>query len=138
MVRDVSVNGIDVHRSSGSVGTLHMNDPPVPQDWPLDELTGLGADGLAYPGETDLPAPSLGTAPNRDSLGPCLYLGPAGQRCDGHSVDGMYCVEHPSGEIARRIAHPRRVVAATVTIVALLWPYLDELLHELIRWKHSR
>jgi hypothetical protein len=115
-----------------------MNDPPVPQDWPGDEMTLLGADGLAYPGETDLPAPSPGTLPNRNSSGPCLYLGPAGQRCYRRSIDGMYCVGHPLGEIARRIANPRRVVAATVTIVALLWPYLDELLHELIRWKQSR
>jgi hypothetical protein len=32
---------------------------------------------------------------------------------------------------------PRRILAAAVTIMVLLWPYLDELVHEIIGWKHS-
>jgi hypothetical protein len=44
---------------------------------------------------------------------------------------------HRPGGIASKMRDPRRILAAAVTIMVLLWPYLDELVHEIIGWKHS-
>ena len=70
--------------------------------------------------------------------GPCLYLGPAGQRCSRQALAGGFCAVHGHGGRARSIKNPARVLAAAGAAAALLWPYLEDVVRELIRWAHSR
>jgi hypothetical protein len=70
-------------------------------------------------------------------LGPCLYLGPEGQRCDERAFDGGYCAKHQSGAKAP-ISSGSKVVAASIGIIGLIWPYLADLFREIIRFIHSQ
>jgi hypothetical protein len=84
--------------------------------------------------------PSLAEPIHTDSRdrGPCLYLGPAGQRCNRAALDGGFCASHrPGRRIASAIRDPARVLAATIAIVALLWPYLHDVVRELLQWINS-
>src|ERR1700678_3615662 len=65
---------------------------------------------------TDEPQDSA-SAPVKPSLpvadqGPCLYLGPNGQRCDRGAVEDGFCAIHRPGGIASKIPQPGRVAAA--------------------------
>jgi hypothetical protein len=89
-------------------------------------------------------APLLNVAPISDSaaagpggLGPCLYLGPNGQRCSEPALVGGFCSKHQPGaaKVARRVLP--RVVGAGIGILAAMWPVLADLLREVIRWIHS-
>ena len=72
--------------------------------------------------------------PARTDLGPCLYLGPAGQRCKRLALEGGFCALHQPGSPTpvRSAVSPRRVGVA-LTILALLWPILADVVRELIR-----
>jgi hypothetical protein len=108
-----------------------MDIEPLPQGTP-------GADAVDDPGGIeDLPSLAPRTTTSGADSGPCLYLGPAGQRCDRRAVEGGFCAVHRPGGIASRVGNPGRILAAVAAIVTLLWPYLDELVHEIIRWRHS-
>ncbi|MGC2332263.1 MAG: hypothetical protein WA581_12475 [Candidatus Acidiferrales bacterium] len=66
--------------------------------------------------------------------GPCLYLGPSGERCGRRALDGGFCALHQPG--ARRLAASKpaakRMAAVIGALVALL-PWLGDLIRELIR-----
>ncbi|MGA7916628.1 MAG: hypothetical protein WCA00_15450 [Candidatus Acidiferrales bacterium] len=69
--------------------------------------------------------------------GPCLYLGPKGQRCGNPAVAGGFCARHqPDAPKAATRGVPR-VVAAGIGILAAMWPVLADLLREVLRWIHS-
>jgi hypothetical protein len=70
--------------------------------------------------------------------GPCLYLGPAGQRCSRSAVKGGFCALHQPGAVLRKISKPSKLLAAIAGIVGVLWPYVYDFVHELIRWIHPR
>ena len=70
-------------------------------------------------------------------LGPCLYLGPAGQRCDQRAFEEGYCAQHQPGARPPIVAGSK-VVAASFGIIGLLWPYLADLVREIIRLMHSQ
>ena len=102
-------------------------------DWPMDgvpegrsegertELEHIGSE--AVPGESE----SRGQ-------GPCLYLGPAGQRCNRPALAGGFCARHGSGGPRDAIKNPARILAAALGVVALLWPYVSDLVREIIHW----
>jgi hypothetical protein len=72
------------------------------------------------------------------SQGPCLYLGPGGQRCARPAVEGGHCRKHHVDPSLRESARSyARVIAATVALVIIVWPYISELLRDLIRWLSS-
>jgi len=75
--------------------------------------------------------------PVKTDLGPCLYLGPAGQRCYEKAFEGGYCAKHQPGAAAP-IVGSSKVVAASAGIIGLLWPYLADLVREIIRLIHSQ
>jgi hypothetical protein len=83
--------------------------------------------------EEERVAMPLGLAGNADH-GPCLYLGPAGQRCSRRALQGGFCGLHQPG--ARRLvgstAGAKRVAAVIGALVALL-PWLGDLIREVIR-----
>ena len=76
-------------------------------------------------------------APQRaptDDQGPCLYLGPSGQRCGRRAVAGNFCARHQPGA-SQTLSLPqisRRGVAA-IGLLAVLWPVLADLIREIVR-----
>ena len=69
--------------------------------------------------------------------GPCLYLGPSGQRCAKLALEGGFCAVHAPGSGAAITPNRRRVLAAVAAIIGILWPYVDDVVREIIRWMHS-
>jgi hypothetical protein len=72
-------------------------------------------------------------------LGPCLYLGPAGQRCVSRATISGFCHRHQPDASAIRepidkpLLSPRRL-GAIFTILALLWPLLADIVRALMRY----
>jgi hypothetical protein len=86
-------------------------------------------------------APLLSSTPRTDGAdqGPCLYLGPAGQRCDRRAIEGGYCARHrPGASALPKPALFTKTLAAIAAVAGLLWPYIADLVREVIRWMHSR
>jgi len=83
----------------------------------------------------DFPLNEPISSPNNYDLGPCLYLGPAGQRCDRRAVEGSFCLRHQPDAIseALRTQFPRRALAV-IGVLAVLWPVLADLIRELMRF----
>jgi hypothetical protein len=69
--------------------------------------------------------------------GPCLYLGPSGQRCAKPALEGGFCALHSPHSSEATAPHRRRVLAAVAAIAGILWPYVGDLVREIIRWMHS-
>jgi hypothetical protein len=101
-------------------------------DEPYDETTGE-----THAAQEEFPEsePPLATAAG--DLGPCLYLGPAGQRCNRRAVEGSFCARHQldsGGQFpALSVAQISRRTVAILGLLAVLWPVLADLVHELIR-----
>ncbi len=76
--------------------------------------------------------PAAGT-----NWGPCLYLGPSGQRCAKPALEGGFCAVHSPGSGAAIAPNRKRVLAAVAAIIGILWPYVDDVVREIIRWMHS-
>jgi hypothetical protein len=83
--------------------------------------------------ERERAAVPAGLAGNAD-YGPCLYLGPVGQRCDRRALAGGFCAWHRPGARPPVGSTPsaKRVAAVIGALVALL-PWLGELIRELLR-----
>ncbi|MGA2510243.1 MAG: hypothetical protein ABSG27_08415 [Candidatus Acidiferrales bacterium] len=108
---------------------------PRPEGIPRDML----ANADSYEGESTYPLVGTGPQPaGRVDHGPCLYLGPVGQRCDKRALAGGFCAKHRPGGMPQAIRNPARVLAAAIAIVALLWPYIHDVLREIIRWMQTR
>jgi len=75
--------------------------------------------------------------PSAKDWGPCLYLGPSGQRCARPALEGGFCAIHSPGSAAAITPNRRRVLAAVAAIIGILWPYVDDVVREIIRWMHS-
>src|SRR5271170_1650542 len=81
---------------------------------------------------------SSSTRDSNSDQGPCLYLGPNGQRCDRRALAGGYCASHrPGGISLPKIALTKRTLAAIAAASWFLWPYLGEVVREIVRWMHS-
>jgi hypothetical protein len=93
------------------------------------ELSGQAAQTMGSPKETAQP-----------DLGPCLYFGPAGQRCDRRATAGGFCARHQPKDAAslgetRSVSIPqisKRALGAA-GILAVVWPILYDLIRELLR-----
>jgi hypothetical protein len=66
--------------------------------------------------------------------GPCLYFGPAGQRCDRRATRDGFCDRHQLGlpALASPMLTPKKI-AAFLMALAVLWPELARLLSALAR-----
>ncbi|MFZ0084599.1 MAG: hypothetical protein WA211_08980 [Candidatus Acidiferrales bacterium] len=73
----------------------------------------------------------------RQNQGPCLYLGPSGQRCSNAATVGGFCTRHQPGEASTVSRGVSRLAAAGIGILAVMWPVLADLLREVLRWIHS-
>jgi hypothetical protein len=78
---------------------------------------------------------------SQGNLGPCLYFGPAGQRCDRRASAGGFCARHQPND-ADRFAEMRSASLPQISkralgaagIIAVLWPILFDLIRELLRF----
>ncbi|MDE3111029.1 MAG: hypothetical protein KGL02_13960, partial [Acidobacteriota bacterium] len=93
-------------------------------------------------GQDDLgPVPTafLTPAAAASDQGPCLYLGPAGQRCSQRAVKGGFCAAHQPGVTARaKVAKRSKIAAAIAGILGARWPYVYDFVHALMRIFHPR
>lgn len=89
----------------------------------------------AHPTRFEVPGGggSAAAAPNPD-YGPCLYLGPSGERCDLRALEGGFCALHEPGVKRPAINSPAtKRIAAVVAALAALLPWLTDLIREIIR-----
>lgn len=70
------------------------------------------------------------------AYGPCLYLGPRGQRCDRPALEGGFCARHTADAIDIGPWTWFRRLAALLVVVAILWPIVEAFLDELSHWRH--
>jgi len=69
------------------------------------------------------------------SGGPCLYLGPRGERCSRPALEGGYCARHGGSPAASSpVRSYTRVLAATLALIMLVWPYISDLVRDLLHW----
>jgi hypothetical protein len=72
---------------------------------------------------------------NRVAQGPCLYLGPAGERCSRPALEGGYCAKHHSDPDLRGPGRSyTRVLVATAALVIIIWPYIADLVRDVMSW----
>jgi hypothetical protein len=94
-----------------------------------DALIGIIGDGAA--------GASVGEALElaRTDGGRCLYLGPAGQRCDRAALASGFCRKHSSGRTDEAPGSSRAMkrAAAVIGALAVLWPVIADLVRELLR-----
>ncbi|HXA76287.1 MAG TPA: hypothetical protein VNV41_04070 [Candidatus Acidoferrales bacterium] len=89
-------------------------------------------------GSTDGRALYLPTSDSNPDQGPCLFLGPRGQRCDRRALAGGYCAIHRPGAISLpKVALSKKSLAAIAAIAGVLWPIIADLVREILRWIHS-
>jgi hypothetical protein len=83
--------------------------------------------------------PSLLESVVSDAQGPCLYLGPEGQRCTRPARADGFCSRHqPGSETAKPgSGGVSRIAAASIGILAALWPIIFDVLRIIIRWIHA-
>jgi hypothetical protein len=82
--------------------------------------------------DSQVDAASAPAAPQ--SNGPCLYLGPSGQRCARPATEGMFCRVHGGAGHLLSIRGIARILAVAAVIGMLLWPYLSHLVGEIVGW----
>jgi hypothetical protein len=65
--------------------------------------------------------------------GPCLYLGPSGQRCDRRAVEGGFCTLHEAGATPPASSKPTaKRMAAIIGALAALLPWLTDFIRAII------
>jgi hypothetical protein len=70
-----------------------------------------------------------------DSQGPCLYFGPKGERCSRPALEGGYCAVHQANGAASLSARSySRVLAASLALILIVWPYISDLVRDLLHW----
>jgi len=83
--------------------------------------------------------------------GPCLYFGPAGERCDRRALRDGYCSAHlaskpnqlastdaTAGPAAEKpYQRTIKVVSALIALLGFLAPLLENVIREFLRWLHS-
>jgi len=96
-----------------------------------------------YGGDFGIATPSpAGSPSNGADQGPCLYFGPRGQRCNRRALIGGFCAIHqPGGSfsgVPGATSKPsKKFIASVLAIVAVIWPYLADIVREVIRWIHA-
>jgi hypothetical protein len=110
-----------------------------------DSASGGGEFGIGsidekgdYSDDFGIKTLSAGAPSSGADQGPCLYLGPRGQRCDRRATKAGFCAIHQPGAAIGGIAKPsKKLIASLLAIVAVIWPYLADIVREVIRWIHA-
>jgi hypothetical protein len=123
--------GID---SGGEFGVASLTQP-------TDFGIGTIVEGDNYGRDFGIPTtPPVGILAKGADQGPCLYFGPRGQRCSRRATNAGFCAIHqPNGGVAASgIPKPsKKFIASLLAIAAVVWPYLADILREVIRWIHA-
>ncbi|MGH9685254.1 MAG: hypothetical protein ACRD4S_16785 [Candidatus Acidiferrales bacterium] len=127
----VSVNGI---RKSSNAAEEQRGGSP----WNAWGGDGFGIEPVPEDTVYGIRTATTGIEKPDQHLGPCLYLGPAGERCYRPALDGGFCSKHDPNAVKSKISVPSRVAAASLGILGVLWPYVADLVKEIIRWMHAR
>jgi len=112
---------------------------------PNDFGIGTIVEGDNYGRDFGIPtSPPVKIASKGADQGPCLYFGPRGQRCSRRATNAGFCAIHQpdgvpaSGVAASGISKPsKKFIASLLAIAAVVWPYLADILREVIRWIHA-
>lgn len=111
-------------------------DPDMPSGTSWQHLpSSYTADYLPVSGISA--SPTSANPATAKNWGPCLYLGSSGQRCARPALESGFCAVHSPGSGAVITPNRRRVLAAVAAILGILWPYVDDVVREIIRWMHS-
>lgn len=112
-------------------------DAPRPPDLSPPKAA---ADDAAPPSRR---GPNGRVTPSAADLGPCLYFGPAGERCDRRAVSGSFCSRHqpaplgsPTAGRSLSIPQVSKRALGAAGIIAVLWPILADLIREILRLLH--
>lgn len=70
--------------------------------------------------------------------GNCLYFGPGGERCNRPALESGFCLEHAGNMEDKTSTKPKKVIAAIMAILALLWPVLGDVVKFIMRWIRQR
>jgi hypothetical protein len=108
-------------------------------EWPSVNIHGLKQGRTTprsepFPGNRSEQLPPKPSVANRGDLGPCLYFGPAGQRCDRRATRDGFCQRHQPGAsvILAPFFTPKKLAAFLIAL-AMLWPELTRFLSALAR-----
>jgi len=123
MGRVVTVNAS--RGSTGSAGRFGIGSIAEPDDYGRDWGISTSA--------------PVGIVAKGADQGPCLYLGPHGQRCSRRATHAGFCAIHqPDGITSAGIPRPsKKLIASLLAIAAVVWPYLADIIREVIRWIHG-
>ena len=138
--------GVRVNDGSGSKGPGATPEGPgweervgIHGQWETQPVGDLGRDYEAEPGDYRIPNwPRGETAATKSAakadLGPCLYFGPGGQRCDRRATKDGFCARHQSGApaIAAPFLTPKKIAAFFIA-TAMLWPEIVKVVAALLR-----
>jgi hypothetical protein len=127
-MRDAMGRVVTVNASRGSVGSageFGIGSIAEPDDYGRD--FGIST------------SPPVGMLTKGADQGPCLYFGPRGQRCSRRATNAGFCAIHqPDGVAAAGISKPsKKLIASLLAIAAVVWPYLADIVREVIRWIHA-
>jgi hypothetical protein len=125
MDRFVTVNASRVSNAPGN--ELAFNSLGPPSD---DREDDFGIEIAPFPS----------SSPAGGNQGPCLYLGPRGERCGRPALANGFCARHQTGNqaISKPIAKPSpKLIAAVLAIIGMLWPLLADAVREVLRWIHT-
>ena len=102
----------------------------LPQSYVRSNSEAFSVHSIAQPA----PNESLSSRSMPADLGPCLYLGPAGQRCDRRARRDGFCHRHQpdSPTISIPFFTPKKLAAFLIAL-AMLWPELTRFLSALTR-----
>ncbi len=111
-------------------------------EWPSVNIHGLeqarktpSSEGFsANPSDQPIPKPSVQNCAFPSDFGPCLYFGPAGQRCDRRATRDGFCQRHQPRmpTISAPFLTPKKLAAFLIAL-AMLWPELTRFLSALAR-----
>lgn len=110
-------------------------------EWPSVNVHGMRQSRVVWPkgtsdNSTRIQA-SNASVSNRTlptDLGPCLYFGPAGQRCDRRATRDGFCQRHqPDAPTTSTPFFTPKKLAAFLIALAMLWPELTRFLSALAR-----
>ncbi|HLV96586.1 MAG TPA: hypothetical protein VKS44_15450 [Candidatus Acidoferrales bacterium] len=109
------------------------NENTQPDEWGFDASNPSSiaqASTSQFPGD-QFPARQSTSRPL------CLYLGPGGERCYQQALDNGFCARHQPNRSPTALPDEGRArtkkAAATVGILAALWPLIEELLRQIFR-----
>lgn len=116
--------------------------PREGMEWPSVNVHGL-PQAYVRPNSDNFSVDSIDpqtpsrSVPNRTlsaDIGPCLYLGPAGQRCDRRATRDGFCSRHqPDAPTAPTPFFTPKKLAAFFIALAMLWPEITRFLSALAR-----